>query len=87
MVHIYGIFDREITVYTVIYGAYIRYFWQGNHCIYGHIWCIYSVFLAGKSPNIRSYMVHIYGSGQPYVSATWSHRRVLQSRDLLCSES
>jgi len=23
-------------------------------------------FLAGKSPNVRPYMVHIYGSGQPY---------------------
>ena len=43
MVHIYGIFGREITVYTVIYGAYIRYFWQGNHQIYGHIWYIYTV--------------------------------------------
>jgi hypothetical protein len=27
----------------------------------------YTVFLEGKSPNIRSYTVHIYGSGQPYV--------------------
>jgi hypothetical protein len=27
------------------------------------------VFLAGKSPNIRSYTVHIYGSGQPYIFA------------------
>jgi hypothetical protein len=26
---------------------------------------IYTVFLAGKPPNIRSYTVHIYGSGQP----------------------
>jgi len=25
---------------------------------------IYTVFLAGKSPNIRSYTVRIYGSGQ-----------------------
>jgi hypothetical protein len=24
------------------------------------------IILAGKSPNIRSYMVYIYGSGQPY---------------------
>jgi len=23
--------------------VYIRYFWQGNHQIYGHIWCIYTV--------------------------------------------
>jgi hypothetical protein len=27
------------------------------------------VFLAGKSPNIRSYTVYIYGSGQPYFCA------------------
>jgi len=26
---------------------------------------IYTVFLAGTSPNIRSYTVYIYGSGQP----------------------
>ena len=26
-----------------IYTVYIRYFWQGNHRIYGHIWCIYTV--------------------------------------------
>ena len=26
----------------------------------------YTVFLAGNSPNIRSYTVHIFGSGQPY---------------------
>ena len=53
---IYGIFGREITKYTVIYGAYIRgsgqpyiymvyirYFWRGNHQVYGHIRCIYTV--------------------------------------------
>jgi hypothetical protein len=28
---------------------------------------VYTVFLAGISPNIRSYTVYIYGSGQPYV--------------------
>ena len=27
------------------------------------------MFLAGKSPNIRSYTVPIYGSGQPYMCA------------------
>jgi hypothetical protein len=32
-------------------------------CIYG----VYTAFLAGKSPNIRSYTVHIYGFGQPYI--------------------
>jgi hypothetical protein len=55
---------------------YMRYFWQGNHQVYGHIRCIYgifgreitkctviygvyTVFLAGKSPSVRSYTVHI----------------------------
>jgi hypothetical protein len=48
----YGIFSREITIYTVIYGVYvrfwptlhIRYFWQQNHYIFGHIWCRYTVY-------------------------------------------
>jgi hypothetical protein len=25
------------------YTVYVRYFWQGNHQIYGHIRCIYTV--------------------------------------------
>jgi len=28
---------------------------------------VYTVFLAGKPPNLRSHTVYIYGSGQPYV--------------------
>ena len=31
-----------------------------------YIYGVYTVFLAGKSPNVRSYTVYIYGSGQPY---------------------
>jgi hypothetical protein len=31
-----------------------------------YIYGVYTVVLAGKSPNIRSYTVYIYGSGQPY---------------------
>jgi len=27
---------------------------------------VYTVFLAGKSPNIRSYKAYVNGSGQPY---------------------
>jgi len=30
------------------------------------VYGVYTVFLAGKSPYIRSYTVCIYGSGQPY---------------------
>ena len=44
-----------------IYTVYIRYLWLEDHQIYGHIRCIYTVFLAGKSPNTQSYTVHIYG--------------------------
>ena len=60
-VYIYGIFGREITICSVIYGVYIRYFWQGNHQTYGHIRCIFTVLLAEKSPYVRSYTVYIYG--------------------------
>jgi hypothetical protein len=34
---------------------------QNHIYIYG----VYTVLLAGKSPNKRSETVHIYGSGQP----------------------
>jgi len=37
-----------------------------NHTFIG-IYSVHTVFLAGKSPYIRSYTVHIYGSGQPYL--------------------
>jgi len=37
-----------------------------NHTFIG-IYGVYMVFLAGKSPYIRSYTVQIYGYGQPYV--------------------
>ena len=37
-----GVFGREITKSTVIYGVYV-------------------VFLAGKSPSLRSYTVCMYG--------------------------
>ena len=33
-----------------------------NHIYIG----VYTVFLAGKSPNIRSYTMYIYSSGKPY---------------------
>jgi len=29
----------QINIYTV----YTRYFWQGNHQVYGHVRCIYTV--------------------------------------------
>ena len=36
-----------------IYTVYIRYFWQGNHQIYGHIRCIYTVL---ANPNHDSWV-------------------------------
>jgi len=36
-----------------------------------HIYGVYTVFLAGKSPYIRSYTGYIYGFGLPYLIATY----------------
>jgi len=65
--YIYGVFwlgnhqiyGRIRRIYTVFFGWEITKY----TVIYGvYIRC----FLAGKSPNIRSYTAYIYGSGQPY---------------------
>jgi len=51
--------------------------WVGvgqNHVSYIYLYNVYTVFLAGELPNLRSYMVHLYGSGQSYkqaYSAVW----------------
>jgi len=55
-IYAFSNFGREFTEYTVVYELYIRrvgqnhictvfirYFWQGNHQIYDHIRCIYTV--------------------------------------------
>jgi len=57
--YINGIFGREITTYTVIYGVYIR-FWPTLYV--HHIIKPYIIrnFLAGKSPNTQSYTVYMY---------------------------
>ena len=39
---------------------------QNHIYIYIYIYSVCTVFLAGKSPNIRPYTVYIYCSGQPY---------------------
>ena len=39
----------------------------GLHGDDDHIHDIYTAFLAGKSPNIRSFTAYIYGSGQYYI--------------------
>jgi len=38
-----------------------------NHIYIIYIYGVCTVFLAGKSPNIRLYTVYTFGSGQPYV--------------------
>jgi len=42
-----------------------------------YIYGVYTVFSAGKSPNIRSYTVYIHTSGQPYI---WHICRVGRNR-------
>jgi hypothetical protein len=74
---VYGIFGREITIYTVIYGVYIRFwptlhiyavnkrcFWQGNHQVYGHIRCVYTVLAnpTKVSFNVRQQSLNSLGS-------------------------
>ena len=41
-----------------IYTVHIRYFWQGNHQIYGHIRCIYTV-LANPTHFARSWLLYV----------------------------
>jgi hypothetical protein len=37
-----------------IYTVYIRYFWQGNHQIYGHMLCIYTVLANPSNAHVLS---------------------------------
>ena len=52
--------------YLVIYDYHTSRVGHNHIYIYG----VNAAFLAGKSPNIRSYTVHIYGAGQPYIQHT-----------------
>jgi hypothetical protein len=61
---------------NTIYSPYIYRVGQ-NHTFLG-IYSVYTVFLAGKSPYIRSYTVCIYGSGQPYICAPIATQLCLQ---------
>ena len=62
----YCIFGREITKYTVIYGAYIRfwptlyiqYFWQRTRKMQGHIRCIYTVLANPTYQGVRLCPIH-----------------------------
>jgi hypothetical protein len=46
--YIYFIYNVDRVGQNHIYTVYIRYFWLGNHQIYGHIRCIYTVLANPK---------------------------------------
>jgi len=57
--------NRVLCAWNV--GTYIHILRVGqNHALIG-IYGVHTVFLAGTSPNIQTYTVQIYGSGQPYI--------------------
>jgi hypothetical protein len=45
---VYVVLANPIYVYGVYYIQYIQYYWQGNHLIYGHIRCTYTVLANPK---------------------------------------
>ena len=48
---------------------------------------VYTVFLAGKSPSIRSYTMHTHGSGQPYIYMLYLCLTHFFVRDIKCAHS
>ena len=60
---------------TLAISCFLPYIWFDMNMSLGqgwpepHIYGVYTVFLAGKSPNIRPYMVFIHGSSQTFL---WS---------------
>jgi hypothetical protein len=48
----YGIPYWNNTVYGATSSVYVRYFWQGNHLIYGHIRCVYYTSLANPKQEL-----------------------------------
>jgi hypothetical protein len=68
---IYSIIGREITEYMVMYTVYMVLANPTRDSRLKlartiHIYGVYTVFLAGKSLNIRSCTPYVYGAGQPY---------------------
>ena len=55
--------------YIYIYIVYIRYFWQGNHQIYGHIRGIYTVL---ANPDYLPCLPVFQGSNPPYWIALYT---------------
>ena len=43
-----------------IYTVYIRYFWQGNHKIYGHIRCIYTVLANPRNVTLSLCFISVF---------------------------
>ena len=58
-------FGRENQRLEVVSPFFVCFSRVGQNHIY--IYGVYKVLLAGKSPNVRSYTVYIYGFGQHYV--------------------
>jgi len=60
------------TVYDGVFGYFSAKHYSIIHCLYkvgqNHLFTVYIQYFWQKKPrNIRSYTVHIYGSGQPYI--------------------
>jgi len=58
--------DQQVTACCMLYAVCCVLRVGHNHTCIG-IYGVHTVFIAGKSPYIRSYTVCIYGFGQPYV--------------------
>jgi hypothetical protein len=71
---VYTVFLRYFHISTAVFPRYFhgistvfpRPYFHGISTVFPYIYGVYTVFLAGKSPHIRSHTVYIYGSGQPY---------------------
>ena len=64
---------------------------QASTCTQGwpqpYMYGVYTVFLAGKSPSIRSYTMHTHGSGQPYIYMLYLCLTHFFVRDIKCAHS
>jgi hypothetical protein len=63
MCRTFALYYREFTIHLITYGVYICRVGQ-NHTFIG-MYGVYTVFLARKSPYIRSYTVQIYVLANP----------------------
>jgi len=56
--------NRSVLLWAALFVACICVTGRVGQNMHIYIYGVYKVFLAGKSPNIRSYTVYIYSSGQ-----------------------